>query len=132
MAINKKTADNGSGKLSEPGKVDEFMKKLKHPMKDVVEALRQIIVNTDKQIGEEIFWNGPTFFYTGKMKLFNPKEYKRFIAGINLFKKDCIRLIFLTGAKLNDTSGLLEGDYADGRRLALFCSMDDVKLHKKN
>ncbi|MEJ0101328.1 MAG: DUF1801 domain-containing protein [Bacteroidota bacterium] len=132
MATQKKTTDNGSAKLSETAKVDEFMKKLKHPMKDVVEALRQIIVSADKQIGEEIFWNGPTFFYTGEMKSFDPKEYKRFIVGINLFKKDCVRLVFLTGAKLNDKSGLLEGDYADGRRLALFYSMDDVKLHKKN
>jgi hypothetical protein len=49
-----------------------------------------------------------------------------------LFKKNCIRLIFLTGAKVNDKSGLLEGDYADGRRLALFYSMKDVKLHKKD
>jgi hypothetical protein len=65
--MTKKTTDNGSGKLSEPAKVDEFMKKLKHPMKDVVEALRRIIVSADKQIGEEIFWNGPTFFYTGEM-----------------------------------------------------------------
>jgi hypothetical protein len=34
--------------------------------------------------------------------------------------------IFTTGAKVQDTSGLLEGDYADGRRLALFCSPEDV------
>jgi hypothetical protein len=49
----------------------------------------------------------------------------------NFFKQDCLRLIFLTGAKLNDKSGLLAGDYADGRRLALFYNMGDVKKNGK-
>ena len=84
-----------------------------------------------KEIGEEIFYNAPSFFYSGKMKAFNPKEYKRLIVGFNFFKQDCIRLIFLTGAQLNDTSGLLTGDYKDGRRVALFYSMDDVKKYEK-
>jgi len=108
------------------------MKALEHPMKDAASALRQIILSTGKTIGEEIFWNAPAFFYTGEMKPFEPKEYKRYIVGFNFYKKDCIRLIFLTGAKLNDTSGLLEGDYADGRRLAVFYSMEDVKSKEKN
>ena len=100
-------------------------------MKDVSEALRQIILSTHKIIGEEIAWNAPSFFYSGKMKPYNPKDYKRFIVGFNFFGQDCIRLIFLTGSKLNDTSGLLTGDYKDGRRLAIFYSMDDVKKHEK-
>ena len=37
----------------------------------------------------------------------------------------------LRGAFVGDKSGLLEGDYADGRRLALFRSADDVKARKK-
>lgn len=114
-------------KLSEPAAVDTYVKTCRHPLLNVVKALRKIILAADKTVGEEIAWNAPSFFYTGKMKPFNPKEYKRFIVGFNLYKKDCIRLIFLTGAKLNDKSGLLEGDYADGRRLALFYNMNDVK-----
>jgi hypothetical protein len=43
----------------------------------VVEAVRKIIVSADKQIGEHIKWNSPSFFYSGEMKPFNPKEYKR-------------------------------------------------------
>ena len=114
-------------KPSEPEKVDEFMKKLKHPMLSVLEALRQIILSTDKEIGEEIKWNAPAFFFSGKMKLFNPKEYKRYLIVSNFFKKDCIRLVFPSGARINDTSGLLEGDYSDGRRLAMFYSLKEVK-----
>jgi len=120
-----------STKPSEPDKVDAYMQKLKHPLADVVEGLRRMILSIDREIGEEIKWNAPTFFYTGEMKPFNPKEYKRYIVVFNLYQKDCIRLVFPSGAKINDTSGLLEGDYADGRRLALFHSMDEVESKSK-
>ena len=126
-----KPKDNGAVKPSQPEKVNEFMEKLEHPLKNVAEALRQIILKADKEIGEEIFWNAPSFFYTGPMKPFNPKEYKRFIVCFNFFKKDCVRVIFLTGAKLEDVSGMLEGDYKDGRRLALFYNMEQVKQNEK-
>ncbi len=65
------------------------------------------------------------------MKPFNPKEYKRYIVVFNLYRKDCIRLVFPSGAKINDTSGLLEGTYADGRRLAMFRNMGDVESKGK-
>ena len=118
-------------KASEPKKVDAYMSRLKHPLAKVVEDLRQIILSTDEEIGEEIKWNAPTFFYAGKMKPTNPKEYRRCIVVFNLFKQDCIRLVFPSGAKVKDASGLLQGDYADGRRLAMFYSSKDVKSKAK-
>ncbi|MEP7141944.1 MAG: DUF1801 domain-containing protein [Ferruginibacter sp.] len=126
-----KTKENNNIKLSQTNKVNEYMLKLDHPLVEVIEALRQIILSTDKEIGEEIKWNAPCFFYTGEMKPFDPKEYKRYIIVFNLFKKDCIRLVFPGGAKVNDESGLLEGDYADGRRLAMFYNMNNVKTKKQ-
>src|SRR5580704_2092725 len=119
-------------KASEPEKVDAYMAKLQHPLAKVVEDLRQIILSTDKEIGEEIKWNAPTFFYAGKMKPTNPKEYRRYIVVFNLFRKDCIRLVFPSGAKVKDASGLLEGDYADGRRLAMLQGSQDVKSKAKS
>jgi len=119
-------------KASEPDKVDAYMRKFNHPLAGVVEALRRIILSTDGEIGEEIKWNAPTFFYSGAMKPLNPKEYQRYIVVFNLHQKDCIRLVFPSGAKINDTTGLLEGDYADGRRLAMFRSLAEVKSKKKN
>ena len=113
-------------KPSEPDKVNEYMKRLKHPLSKVVEALRRIIVKADPEIGEEVKWNAPTFFYTGAMKPFNPKEYRRYLVVFNLYRKDCIRLVFWGGAKVNDRSGFLEGAYADGRRLATFHNLKDV------
>lgn len=118
-------------KPSETLKVDEYMKNCTHPLVEIIEALRKMILSVDKEIGEEIKWNAPTFFYSGVMKPSDPKEYKRYIIVFNLFKKDCIRLVFPSGAKVNDTSGLLEGSYADGRRLAMFYSMKDVTAKEK-
>jgi hypothetical protein len=118
-------------KPSEPEKVHAYIKRLKHPLKDVVVSLRKNILEADPEIGEEIKWNAPTYFYTGEMGQSDPKLYKRYLIVFNLFKKDCIRLVFWGGAKINDKSGFLQGDYADGRRLALFHNIDEVKLNKK-
>jgi hypothetical protein len=115
-----------STKKSEPEQVDAYVGAMKHPLKGVVEELRAIILNADSAIGEEVKWNAPAFFYTGTMAEFDPKQHKRHVVVFNLFKKDCVRLVFPSGASIGDTSGLLVGDYADGRRLALFSSIDEV------
>ena len=117
-------------KPSEPEKVDAYMQGLSHPLGSVVEALREIILSTAREIGEEIKWNAPAFFYSGEMKPFNLKEYKRYTVVFNLSGKNCIRLIFLSGTRVNDKSGMLQGDYADGRRLALFHNMEEVTSKK--
>jgi hypothetical protein len=60
------------------------------------------------------------------MQPFDPKEYKREIIVMNLFKGR-IMLVFPSGAKVNDTSGFFEGDYKDGRRTVVFKDLEDVK-----
>ena len=125
----KKETDLTTG-ISQPDKVDEYLNKLQHPMLDTIKYLRAFILNIDKTIGEGIFWNAPTFYFTGKMKPFEPKEYKRYIVGFNFYKQDSLRLIFLRGADATDPTGLLEGDYKDGRRIASFRSIEDVKKNE--
>jgi hypothetical protein len=117
-------------KLSNSEQLAIYMQNLQHPMLEVIEELRKIIKESHPEMEEIIAWNAPTYNYAGEMKPFNPKEYKRYIMGFILSKKDCIRLIFLTGSKLTDTTKILEGDYKDGRRLVLFENMDAV-LEKK-
>ena len=117
-------------KPSEPDRVDAYMKNLNHPLAGVAKALREIILKADPEIGEEIKWNAPAFFYKGELPPFNPKKYKRHIVVFNFHKQDCIRLLFPSGARVNDKSGLLEGDYPDGRRLALFHDMREVASQK--
>ena len=122
----KKETDLTAG-ISQPEKVDDFISKLQHPMKDVVQYLRSTLLSTDKTIGEGIFWNAPTFYFTGKMKPFDPKTYKRYLVGFNFYKQDTIRLIFLRGADATDKTGLLEGDYKDGRRIISYKGLAHVK-----
>ncbi len=105
--------------------VTAYIQNLEPTFGEIVETIRQIILSTDKEIGEEIKWNAPTFYYTGDMKPFNPKEYKRYIIVTN-FHKGRILLVFPSGAKVNDTTGFLEGDYKDGRRLIYFKDLEDV------
>ncbi len=117
---------------SEPDKVGAWMEALEHPLKPVVEALRKVILAADKTVGEHIKWNHPAFFYTGEMKPFNPKEYKRHLIVFNLHSKEGgVLLVVWQGARADDPSGLLSGDYADGRRLARFHTLADVTAAKK-
>ncbi|HRG79758.1 MAG TPA: DUF1801 domain-containing protein [Cyclobacteriaceae bacterium] len=87
-------------KLSDTEQVTEHIRKLGPELGGVIETIRQIILSTDKEIGERIKWNNPSFYYTGEMKPFDPKEF-------------------------------LEGDYKDGRRLAIFKDLSDVKAKEK-
>lgn len=116
---------------SESESVDAYLEGLEHPLADVVAALRKIILKADRSVGEEVKWNAPAFFYTGEMKAFDPKKYERHLVVFNLFQKNCIRLVFWHGDRAKDTSGFLEGDYKDGRRLAMFRGMKDVEAGKK-
>jgi hypothetical protein len=116
---------------SDPDAVEAYLARFQHPRKDVLEALRQVILAADPTIGEEIKWNAPTFFYTGALPPSDPKQYKRVLVVSNVFKQDAIRLVFWGGGKVKDTSGLLTGDYADGRRLATFSDLADARSKQK-
>ena len=116
--------------LSANEMVTEYIQKLGDPYSEIIETIRQIILSVDKEIGEQIKWNSPSFFYKGEMKPFDPKEYKRDIVVVN-FRKNKILLVFPTGAIINDKWGLLEGDYKDGRRLVSFTDLKDVKAKKQ-
>jgi hypothetical protein len=117
-------------KLTDSEQVTDHINKLEPGLGKIIQALRKIILSTDKEIGERIKWNNPSFYYTGEMKPFDPKEYKREIIVFNLFKGR-IMLVFPSGAKVNDKSGLLQGDYKDGRRITIFKDMEDVRSKEK-
>ncbi|MBS1525183.1 MAG: DUF1801 domain-containing protein [Bacteroidetes bacterium] len=112
-------------KLTDEEEVTAHIRRLEPELGKIIEKLRQIILSTDKEIGERIKWNNPSFYYTGEMKPFDPKEHKREIIVFNLFKGR-IMLVFPSGAKISDTNGFLEGDYKDGRRIHVFKDMPDV------
>lgn len=117
-------------KLSDTQQVTDHIAQLEPQLGKVITYLRKVILSTDKIIGERIKWNNPSFYYTGEMKVFDPKEYKRELIVMNLHKGR-IMLVFPSGAKVKDTSGLLTGDYKDGRRLVVFADLADVKSKEK-
>lgn len=119
-------------KLTPEEQVTDYFNKLEHPLTDVIQALRKIILATDKEIGEQIKWNSPSYYYTGDMKAFDPKEYKRDIVVFNLHKKDSVLLVFPTGAVIDDISGVLEGKFTDGRKIAKFSTLSEVKCREKD
>lgn len=105
--------------------VDEFNAKLDPETRAVINELRRIILSVDTNIAEHIKWNSPAFEYTGDMKPFDPKEYKRDIAVMNLHRGR-LMIVFPTGAVVKDTSGFLEGNFKDGRRVVTYKDLQDV------
>ncbi|HKG06088.1 MAG TPA: DUF1801 domain-containing protein [Pedobacter sp.] len=106
-------------------KVSDYLSKLDPALAEAVERIRQIILASDSLIAEQIKWNAPSFYYTGAMKPFNPKEYKRDIVVLNLHKGK-ILLVLPTGARIKEGRGLLEGNYTDGRRLIRFKDLIEI------
>lgn len=119
-------------KLTNEEQVAEYFRALDHPLREVIEALRSVILAADDEVGEQIKWNSPSFYYTGEMKPFDPKEYKRDIVVFNLHKKDSVLLVFPTGAVVDDKTGLLEGKFTDGRKTAKFTTLNEVKNREKD
>jgi hypothetical protein len=117
-------------KLSDSEQVSTHIKRLEPELKKCVLLLRKIILSTDKEVGERIKWNNPSFYFTGDLNESDPKEYKRELIVMNLFKGR-IMLVFPSGAKVKDISGFLEGDYKDGRRIAVFKNLNDIKTKEK-
>ena len=117
--------------IHDPAAVTGFIRKLDPEFAKLIEAIRRTILQTDIVVGEQIKWNSPSFFYTGAMKPFDPKEYKRDIIVVHTRKNEAL-LVFPTGAVIQDTTGLLEGDYADGRRMARFRSLADFEPRRND
>ncbi len=119
-----------SAKPSDKDQVTQHIQNLEPELAKIITYLRKLILSTDTSIGERIKWNNPSFYYTGEMKESDPKEYKRELIVCNLHKGR-IMLVLPSGAKVKDSSGLLEGDYKDGRRLIVFTDLKDVKAKEK-
>jgi hypothetical protein len=112
--------------LTDSEQVTELIRKLDDPTAEAVRLIRQVFLNTDEHISEQVKWNSPSFYYNGDMQPFDPKEYKRNIAVANLHRGR-LMLVFPTGIKITDTSGFLEGSYTDGRRIVNFKDASDVR-----
>ena len=104
-------------RLTGTEQVDAYMAALDHPLKAEAQALRDLIKGVNKNITEQVKWNAPSFSYKGYLVTFNLRPTHH------------VHLVFHNGIILNDTTGLLEGDYPD-RRMAYFTDLADIAAKK--
>ncbi|RYY45275.1 MAG: DUF1801 domain-containing protein, partial [Chitinophagaceae bacterium] len=93
--------------MTDSEKVTAHIQQLPAAQADIVQLLRLAILETDKSVAEHIKWNSPAFYYSGEIKAFDAKEYKRDIVVLNLHRGK-ILLVFPTGARVTDQP-LLDG-----------------------
>jgi uncharacterized protein YdhG (YjbR/CyaY superfamily) len=104
--------------------VDAYMKALKHPQKNVIQAVREVILKADKRMRERVKWNAPSFYHVTTdgtamdFAAFNPRA-KGFVQLILLFPMGVIE----------DPAKLLQGDWKD-RREARFVDLSQVSKKK--
>jgi hypothetical protein len=89
--------------MNKNSKVDDYMKELENPLKDLWEQIRGIVLDVDPRMAEDIKWGAPTFIYKGNMATFNPRA------------KKFVNLTFHTGALISDPEGVLDGDAKEAR-----------------
>jgi hypothetical protein len=93
--------------------VDAWFENYDNPMKEVVLAVRSIILEDDR-ITETIKWKSPTFVYEGNMASFNPRSKKH------------ASLMFHTGASIPGVHARLGGG-GDTARYMTFTDLADVE-----
>lgn len=108
--------------------VTRFLDELNHPLRPEIEALRQIILDANAMLEENIKWNGPNYAVGAEdritMRIQPPKQ---------------IQLVFHRGAKVKeqpkerlvqDASGLLVWREND-RAIASFKNMEAVEAGRE-
>jgi len=99
--------------------IDEYLATFEHPLLDAITEVREIFTAHSPEISEEVKWNAPTFRYRGE-----------YLVTIHVKALDRVMLIFHNAVTPQVESPLLEGDYADGRRMAYFTSVDEVRARR--
>ncbi len=100
----------------DPG-VEAWFETYDNPQKELVQAVRRVILDADPRMTESIKWKAPTFIYKGNLASFYPKSAQH------------VSLMFHTGATLPDPTGLLEGEGSTSR-VARF--LDETDLAAKS
>lgn len=93
--------------------VEAWFETYDNPQKELVRAVRSVILDVDDRMSEAIKWQAPTFMFGGNLASFYPRSAKH------------VALLFHTGASLPDPTGLLEGE-GDTTRVARFADADDL------
>lgn len=97
--------------------VNAWFRRYDNPMKDVVMAIRDVVLGADKRMDECIKWQAPTFTFEGNLASFFPKSKKH------------ASLMFHTGAQIPGKHPRLEGTGKTSRMLKLG-SVEEVEAAK--
>ena len=104
--------------MARDAEVDAWFDVYEHPAKDVMLAVRDIILG-DGRMSETIKWKSPTFMYKGNMASFNPRT------------KAHVSLMFHTGASVPGEHPRLEGG-GETARYMKFADLDEVESSKSD
>ena len=94
--------------------VDAWFEELDHPLIDVMQRVRQIILGADERMTETIKWKTPTFMYEGNLASFNPRA------------KSHVSLLFHAGASIPGDHPRLEGGGETARYMKIV-DVDDAE-----
>ena len=92
--------------------VDAWFARYENPQKELVLAVRDVVLAADDRVGEVIKWQAPTFVYRGNIASFFPRAKKH------------VALMFHQGASLPDPAGILAGDGDTARSLRITDAAD--------
>ena len=93
--------------------VDAWFEGYANPQRELVQAVREAVLDADDRVTEAIKWQAPTFMYRGNIASFYPKATRH------------VSLMFHRGAEIDDPDGLLEGE-GDVSRVAKFADAADL------
>jgi hypothetical protein len=96
--------------------VDQWFAASEHPMKAVMSAVRDVILDADGRVTEAIKWKTPTFVYKGNIASFNPQA------------KAFVSLMFHRGAEIPGDHPILIGG-GDTTRYSRF---DDLAMVERS
>ncbi|CAI6087035.1 DUF1801 domain-containing protein [Cohnella sp. JJ-181] len=116
-------------KPSNEQQVEEFLKKLEHPLKREIEEVRRIVLGVDREVSEHVKWKAPSFCYHNDDKI-----------TFNLHGNGFFRLVLHRGSKakesmnlkpyFEDMQGLMEWAASD-RAIIKFTDIKDVELKRE-
>lgn len=97
--------------------VEEYLKKLEHPLKSEIEEVRSIILSLDKEHSEHVKWNAPSYRYYGDDRV-----------TFNLHGKGFFRLVLHRGAKAKDDSADLRPLFEDAQGMMEWAAQDRAMI----
>jgi hypothetical protein len=96
--------------MDENPDVVAWLDELDHPLKEVILAVRRVILEADERMTETIKWKSPTFMYEGNLASIDPKAKKH------------VTVLFHRGAEIPGDHPQLEG----GGKLARYIRFTDL------